>query len=125
MQLDFYDVVVLIFTLLSTGFHSLFRMTKMYGTTAYAFFQQMLWPFLSPTLVLALALAQFTWMKFSALAQRVNSLTVVEALLPAVLLLTHMQEYDVKVWRKNSYCYGYPKSKYIITIRLHSVCSFL
>ena len=66
------------------------------------FFQQMQWSSLTPILVLPLALAQCTWMKFSALAARLTSLTVLEALLPAVLLSTHMQEYDVKVWRKNS-----------------------
>ena len=47
--------------------------------------------------MLALALAQCTWMKFSALAVRLTSLTAPEALLSAVLLSTHMQEYDAKV----------------------------
>ena len=59
--------------------------------------QQMQWPSLILTLVLALALALCTWMMFSALAERLTSLTALEALLSAVLLSTHMQEYDVKV----------------------------
>ena len=59
--------------------------------------QQMQWPSLILTLVLALVLAQCTWMKFSALAERLTSLIAPEALLSAVLLSTHMQECDVKV----------------------------
>ena len=47
--------------------------------------------------MLALALAQCTWMKLSVLEERLISLTVLEALLSAVLLSIHMQEYDVKV----------------------------
>ena len=57
----------------------------------------MQWPSLILTLVLALVLAQCTWMKFSALEERLTSLTALEALPSAVLLSTHMQEYDVKV----------------------------
>ena len=57
----------------------------------------MQWLSLIPILVLALAFAQFTWMMFSALEERLTSLTALEALLSAVLLSTHMQEYDVKV----------------------------
>ena len=59
----------------------------------------MQWPSLIPILVLALALAQCTWMMFSALVERLTSLTAPEALLSAVLLPNHMQEYDVKVWK--------------------------
>ena len=66
------------------------------------FFQQMQWSSLTPILVLPLALEQCTWMKFSALAERLTSLTALRALVSAVLLSTHMQEYDVKVWRKNN-----------------------
>ena len=62
-------------------------------------FQQTQWPFLTLILVLALALEQCTWMKFSVLAERLTSLTALEALLSAVLLSTHMLEYDVKVWK--------------------------
>ena len=62
-------------------------------------FQQTQWPFLILILVLALALEQCTWMKFSVLAERLTSLTAPEALLSAVLLSTHMLEYDVKVWK--------------------------
>ena len=62
------------------------------------FFQQMQWSSLTPILVLPLALEQCTWMKFSALAERLTSLTALRALVSAVLLSTHMQEYDVKVW---------------------------
>ena len=58
---------------------------------------QMQCPSLILILGLVLALAQCTWMKFSALAQRLTSLTVLEAQLSAVLLSTHIQEYDVKV----------------------------
>ena len=58
----------------------------------------MQWPSLILTLVLLLALAQCTWMKWSALEERLSSLTSPEALLSAVLISTHMQEYDVKVW---------------------------
>ena len=58
----------------------------------------MQWPFLTPILVLALALTLCTWMKFSALGVRLTSLTVAEALLSTVLMSAHMQEYDVKVW---------------------------
>ena len=65
-------------------------------------FLQMQWSSLILTLVLALALAWYTWMRLSALAERLTSLTALEALLSAVLLSTHMQEYDVKVWRKNN-----------------------
>ena len=61
-------------------------------------FQQMQWSSLTPILVLPLALEQCTWMKFSALAERLTSLTALRALVSAVLLSTHMQEYDVKVW---------------------------
>ena len=61
------------------------------------FFQQMQLPSLILTLVVALALAQCTLMKFSVLAVRLTSLTALEALLLAVLLSSHMQEYDVKV----------------------------
>ena len=57
----------------------------------------MQWPFLIPILVLALALALCTWMKFSVLAVRLTSLTAPKALLSAVLLSTHMQEYGAKV----------------------------
>ena len=65
-------------------------------------FQQMQWPSLILTLVLVLAFVQCTWMKFSALAERLTSLTALEALLSSVLLLfSHMQEYDVKVWRND------------------------
>ena len=66
--------------------------------------QQMQWPSLILILVLALALAQCTWMKFSALAERLTSLTAPEALLSTVLLPTHMQEYDVKVWINGVIC---------------------
>ena len=59
------------------------------------------------TLVLALALAQCTWMKFSALEERLTSLTAAEALPSAVLLTTHMQECDVKVWRNNKMMLGF------------------
>ena len=59
--------------------------------------QQMQWPCLTHISVLALALAQCTWMTFSAQAVRLTSLTAPEALQSAVLLSTHMQEYDVKV----------------------------
>ena len=58
----------------------------------------MQWPSLIPILVLALALAQCTLMKFSALVERLTSLTAPGALLSPVLLPNHMQEYDVKVW---------------------------
>ena len=61
--------------------------------------QQMQWPSLTPILVLALVLAQCTWMKFSALAVKPTSLTATEVLLSTVLLSAHMQEYDVKVCR--------------------------
>ena len=62
---------------------------------------------LTHILVLALALAQYTLMKFSALAERLTSLIALKALLSAVLLSTRMQEYDVKVWRNNKlYCSG-------------------
>ena len=61
------------------------------------FLLQMQWPFLIPILVLALALALCTWMKFSVLVERLTSLTAPEALLSPVLLSTHMQEYDAKV----------------------------
>ena len=63
-------------------------------------FQQIQWLFLIPTLVLALALAPCTSMKFSAQAERLTSLTAPEALLSAVLHSTHMQECDVKVRRR-------------------------
>ena len=74
------------------GIHSLGRVTR-----TYILFLQMQLSSITPILVLALALAQCTLMKFSALAVRLTSLTALEALLSAVLLLTHMQEYDVKV----------------------------
>ena len=62
---------------------------------------------LTHILVLALALAQYTLMKFSVLAERLTSLIALKALLSAVLLSTRMQEYDVKVWRNNKlYCSG-------------------
>ena len=60
--------------------------------------QQMQWPSLIPISGLALALVQYTWMKLSALVVRQTSLTALEVLLSAVLLSSHMQEYDVKVW---------------------------
>ena len=40
-----------------------------------------------------------TWMKYNALAVKLISLTAPEALPSAALMSTHMQEYDVKVWR--------------------------
>ena len=58
---------------------------------------QMQWSSLILILVLVLALARCTWMKLSARAERQTSLTALEALLSAVLLYTHIQEYDVKV----------------------------
>ena len=58
----------------------------------------MQWPSLILTLVLALALTQCSWMKLGALAERLTSLTAPEAILSAVLMFTHLQEYDVKVW---------------------------
>ena len=61
--------------------------------------------FFTLTLVLLLALAQCTWMKFSALAVRLTSLTVLEALLSAVIHTTHMQECDVKVWINDKMVY--------------------
>ena len=60
--------------------------------------QQMQWLFLILILVLALALALCTWIMLSAQAERLTSLIAPEALLSAVLLSIHMQEYDVKVW---------------------------
>ena len=48
-------------------------------------------------LVLALALVRCTWMKLNALEERLTSRTALEAQLSAVLLSTHIQEYDVKV----------------------------
>ena len=48
-------------------------------------------------LVLALAFVQCTLIKFSALAERLTSPAALKALPSAVLLLSHMQEYDVKV----------------------------
>ena len=65
-------------------------------------FLQMQWSSLILTLALALALARCTWMRLSALEEKLTSLTAPEALLSVVLLSTHMQEYDVKVWRKNN-----------------------
>ena len=59
--------------------------------------EQMQWTFVTPILVLALVFVQFTWMRWSVQAVRLTSLTVLEALLSAVLLSTHIQEYDVKV----------------------------
>ena len=67
-------------------------------------FQQMQWPFLILILALALVLAQSISMKFSVLAVKPTLLTVLEALLSAVLLYTHTQEYDVKVWKMINYC---------------------
>ena len=64
----------------------------------------MQWPSLILTLVLVLALAQCTWMKYNALAVKLISLIALEALLSAALLSTHMQEYDVKVCKKKLYC---------------------
>ena len=60
-------------------------------------FLQMQCPSLILILVLALALAQCTWMKLNALEERLTSRTALEAQLSAVLLSTHIQEYDVKV----------------------------
>ena len=60
--------------------------------------QQMQWPSLILILVLALVLAQCTWMKFSALAVRLISLTAPGAIQSAALPSTHMQEHDAKVW---------------------------
>ena len=57
----------------------------------------MQWLSIMHILVLAVAFAQCTWMKFSALVERLTSLTVSEALLSAAPSSTHMQEYDVKV----------------------------
>ena len=65
-------------------------------------FLQMQWSSLILILVLALALARCTWMKLSALAERLTLLTVLEAQLSAVLLSTHMQEYDVKVCQNSN-----------------------
>ena len=59
--------------------------------------EQMQWPFVTPILVLALVFAQFTWMRWSVQAEKLTSLTVLEALLSAVLLSSHIQEYDAKV----------------------------
>ena len=59
----------------------------------------MQWHSLTHILVLHLEHVQCTWMKFSALAVRLMSLTVPEALPSAVIICTHMQEYDVKVGR--------------------------
>ena len=58
----------------------------------------MQWPSLTHTLALPRAFVLCTWMKFSALAARLISLTAPKALLSAVLMSNHMQEYDVKVW---------------------------
>ena len=68
-----------------------------HDTTATYPLLQMQWPSLIPILVLAQALAQCTWMKLSALEERLTSPTVLKALPSVVLLSTHMQEYDVKV----------------------------
>ena len=57
--------------------------------------------FITPILVLALALVQYIWIKLSALAVRLTSLTALEVLLLPVLLSSPMQEYVVKVWRNN------------------------
>ena len=65
------------------------------------FLQQMQWPSLTHILALPWAFVLCTWMKFSALAVRLISLTAPKALLSAVLLSNHMQEYDVKVWRND------------------------
>ena len=70
----------------------------MYGDTACAIFQQMQWSSLTPILVLVLGLAQCTWMKYNALAAKIILLSVLEALLSAVLPSTPMQEHDVKVY---------------------------
>ena len=57
----------------------------------------MQWHSLTDILVLFLALGKCTWMKFSALAVRLISRTVSEALPSTVIITTRMQEYDVKV----------------------------
>ena len=93
---------MLIFTLHSTGFHSLGRNKSLKSNLCMAMlpmhlFLQMQCPSLILILVLALALAQCTWMKLNALEERLTSRTALEAQLSAVLLSTHIQEYDVKV----------------------------
>ena len=61
-------------------------------------FQQMQWPSVEPILVLAVV--QSTWTMLAALAVRLDSLTVPEALLSTVDMATQrMLEYDAKVWR--------------------------
>jgi len=56
----------------------------------------MQWP--SVMLILVLAVVQSTWTMFAALAARLDSLTVLEALLSTVDMDTlRMLEYDVKV----------------------------
>ena len=56
----------------------------------------------SAMLILVLALAQSFWMMLAALAARLGSLTVPEALMSTVDMATQkMLEYDVKV------CFGY------------------
>ena len=56
----------------------------------------------SAMLILVLALAQSFWMMLAALAVRLGSLTVPEALMSTVDMATQkMLEYDVKV------CFGY------------------
>ena len=58
---------------------------------------------LSAELILVLVLAQSTWTMLAALAVRQDSLTALEALLSAVLVVTQrMQEYDVKVWKNGA-----------------------
>ena len=58
----------------------------------------MQWLSLMHILAIAVALEQCTWIKFSALAEKLTSLTALEVLLSVVLFSTHMQEYAVKVW---------------------------
>ena len=66
--------------------------------------QQVQW--LSVMLILVLALAQSIWMMLAALAVRLDSLTVPEALMSTVDMDTQkMLEYDVKV----CYLYGHCK----------------
>ena len=58
---------------------------------------------LSVELILVLALVQSTWTMLAVLVVRQDSLTALEALLSAVLVVTRrMQEYDVKVWRNSA-----------------------
>ena len=66
----------------------------------------MQWPFVTPILVLALVLVQFTWMRWSVQAEKLTSLTAPEALLSVVLLSSHMQEYDAKVCKMTVHMHG-------------------